>query len=269
VLYPGATTAEVHAALCAHADANNRVAFLDLPDTDTVATLKTSATAVRQLGVQARKAALFAPWAKIGGLVAGTTRTVPYSAVQAGLCARLDALTGNPNEPAAGENGRPEVVVDLTYDFTSKDDREALNDAGVNVARKVAGEVRTYGYRTAASKDAHPLHWQLGNVRLDMAVVARAEAIAERYVFRQIDGKGVQAAAYGGELAGMLAGFYRVGALFGDTPDDAYRVDTSSAVNTPESIADGRLRAVLAIRRSPMAERAEVEVVKTAVTDAV
>lgn len=266
VSIPGATTADAHAGLLAHAADRNRVAILDADDDPSATALQADAATDRG-NVNATHGGLFAPWVTIPGLTPGQVRTVPPSAAVAGRIAQVDAA-GNPNVAAAGEQGRLVSVSAPTQEWAD-DEREALNEAGVNVIRTVYGEPRVYGFRTLASKDDEPLHWQLANVRLDMAITAKAEAIAERYVFRPIDGKGLTFAAFGGELASLLGGYYAVGALYGATADDAFRVDVGPAVNTPETIADGELRALLAIRRSPFAELVEVDVVKVATTEAV
>jgi hypothetical protein len=127
----------------------------------------------------------------------------------------------------------------------------------------------TYGFRTIADKDDYPLHWQFNWVRTDMQITAKAEEVAERYIFRLIDGKGQTISQFNGELAAMLNSYYGLGALYGETADDAFRVDTGSSVNTTGSIAEGRLRAVLSIKRAPHAEQVEVEIVKVAINDTV
>jgi hypothetical protein len=98
-----------------------------------------------------------------------------------------------------------------------------------------------------------------------MQIVAKAEAIAENYVFAQIDGRRVKISQFGADLTGMLVPYYESGALFGDTVDDAFYVDVGPAVNTLESIAAGILRAVVGLRMSPFAELVIVEIVKVAV----
>ena len=267
VSYPGRTTSTAHQQLLQHAEDNNRIALLDAANTATVSTLTTAAaTAAAYVG--ASRGALFAPWASIPGIAGGTTRTVPYSAVQAGLEARRDAAGFNPNVPAAGVNGQPSSLLELAQSWDDTD-RETLNDAGVNVAKLVYGGPRTYGYRTLVDPVTDPNNWQLGNSRLRMALTAKAEAIAEKYVLRQIDGKGRTAAEFNGDLAGMLAGYYESGGLYGETPEEAFRVDTGASVNTPETIADGQLRAVIEVRMSPMAELVVIEIVKTPITESI
>lgn len=268
VSIPGSYSGSVHQALLEHAADNNRVALLDGSDTTSPSTLVSYATAVRALGDSQKHGAFFAPWAEIVGYRgSSTTRVVPYSAVEAGIIARNDAL-GNPNTPGAGANGRARSVVGLTATFTDAQ-LDTLNDGGINVARMIYDQPTTYGFRSVADKDDYPLHWQFSWLRTDMQIAAKAEQIAERFLFQIIDGQGHLIAQFNGELASMLRRYFDIDALFGDTPDEAFRVDTGSSVNTTDSIADGRLRAVLSIRRSPFAEQVEVEIVKVAINDTV
>lgn len=262
VLAPGRTTDAAYEALADHAEANNRVALLDGADTATVATLTTAAAAIDD----SRRAALFAPWYTAPGVAGGSARTIPPSAVIAGLIARSDAATGNPNLAAAGPNGQGRYVTDVTRTWSDAD-RETLNEAGVNVGRNIRGAIQNYGFRTLANTSTDEAWVQLSKTRAHMAIIARGEAIAERYVFAQIDGKGLKASEYQGELTGMLLEFYNLGALYGEAPEEAFLVDVGPGVNTPERIADGELRAVLAVRTSPFAELVTLEVVAVPTTE--
>lgn len=268
VTAPGLSTVAGHTALALHAEEFGRFAILDLPATFDEATI---ATHIGQLRTALGKTAAHAFPVLGRGIVStpiGTTKTVPGSAIVAGLMARVDAL-GNPNLPAAGKNGIADGLLGITHEFTDKATRARLNDLGANVFRTIQGQVRLYGYRTLAAKSTYKLYWRANNVRLDMAIRVKALAIAEDEEFAQIDGGGVEAANYGGKLAAMLKEYHRIGALYGATPDEAYRVQTDSAINTPDTIEDGRLIAKLSLKRSPFAERAEVLVAKVATTDAV
>src|SRR5262249_41027685 len=94
----------------------------------------------------ARYGALMAPWGVAPGLAPGTFRTVPYSPTAAGIMARTAAGVA-----AAGVNGMSRAMLDVRATFTDQE-REDLNASGVDVARYMFGTVRTYGYRTLASK---------------------------------------------------------------------------------------------------------------------
>lgn len=257
------TLAEVAAnqsALLAHALANNRVALLSCADGNAAA-IEAAATALNT-DANARYGALFAPSAIVPGVVAGTTRTVPYAALEAGMIARND-VAYSPNQPAAGDLGQAVFALDVNGHYTDLEYQQ-LNDAGASMARLIYGGVRTYGYRTVVDAVATKQWLMFGWARLNMAIVAQAEAIGEHYVFAQLDGRGHTLSEFGGELSAMLLGYYNEGSLYGETPQDAYSVDVGSSVNTPTTIANGELHAVLSVRMSPDAEWVVIEVVKVA-----
>ncbi|MBD0327843.1 MAG: hypothetical protein ICV68_15520, partial [Pyrinomonadaceae bacterium] len=148
-------------------------------------------------------------------------------------------------------------------------ERDSLNTVGVNVIRHLPDGVTLYGFRTLAKPDSDASGWMtLNNQRLRLAITAEAEAIAEAFLFDQLDGKGQKIAEYRGALMGVLLRYYTAGSLFGETPEEAFFVDVGPGVNTPTSIANGELQAVLSVRMSPMAELAVIEIVKTSVSPA-
>ncbi len=272
---PGITTSAVQTALANHAATNNRIAFCDLPDTafasssSATSTLTSDAAPITALGTVARQATLWAPWADIAPVVGGfALRQVPPSAFAAAAYSAVDQL-GNPNLAAAGVNGELSTPVDLRQAFADTD-RQTLNSAGVNVIRAMRGGFRIYGFRTAVNSLTDPLYVQLPNVRLDMYIVWNGQNIEEEYFGSQIDGQGLDAARYGNALNLMLNDLYSpIGALYGDTAQDAFSVDTGTDVNTPTSEAGGNLTATLAYRRSPGAEQVNLNLVRVSITQAV
>lgn len=266
VAMPARTTDQAHLDLLAHAASHNRFALLDGPDTATAATLIASAVAARNNG---RWGAMFAPWAKVPGIVKGTTRTIPWSAIQAGIIARNDRRF-SANVPSAGiPRGVSTYATGLSQAAWSDVDREALNDAGVNVAIPKFGGLVTYGYRTLTDPDTDTNYIWAGNMRLLMEITALADVIAEGYLFAVIDGAGHLFGEFQGDLVGMLKPFYDSDDLFGATPDEAFFVDVGDQVNTPATIQAGELHAVLDLRISGMAERVVIEIVKKSTTEGV
>lgn len=263
VSVPGSTTATIHNALVAHANANNRVALLDSPDTPTVGTLAALRAAVTAGGPEV--AGIFAPWVQVPGVVPRTIRTVPPSAVVAALIARSDSRNST-NVPPAGGNGVASYALAVSREWTDTE-RETLNAAGVNVLRQVGSDVQLYGFRSLANPVTAPAWLSLAAVRLRMAIAAEAVFIGEHYLFAQLDGRGKKLAEFNGALVGMLLGHYNADALYGEQPSEAFSVDTGPGVNTPTTLAAGELRAVLAIRVSPFAELVTIEIVKVAITD--
>lgn len=266
VFAPGITDADVHEALLIHASTHNRVALLDMPNTSSLGTIEAAADAATDTGLGSY-GAMFGPWVQVPGDVPNTARYVPYSAVQAGLEARRDRIASQ-NVPAAGRSYPLNYAMSLAVEFTD-DERTELNGHGVNVAHTVGGVRETYGYRSLADSDTESNWTQFNYSRLRMAITAHAEDIGETFLFSQIDGKGLKLSEFGSAISGMLLDFYVLGSLYGDTPEDAFRVDVGSSVNTAETIAAGELHAVAAVRMSPHAEVVVIEFVKTPITQSV
>lgn len=261
VVGPGYTSTVTHEAILAHCDATHRCALLDLPDSDDPLVLGAAVTALRDVpGV--RFAAACGPWAVYPAEVSPATITIPYSAIEAGIISRVDRA-GNPNAPAAGADGISRLAVGLSQSFTDEE-RQALNDHGIILAKEVYGEVRTYGYRTAAGPDDRNWLWY-GNSRTIMAIAYECDAVAETYVLKQIDGRGQIFSRLNKDLAGVCAKYYDMNALYGETPEDAFLVDTGPGVNTDETIANGEMHATVKVKVSPAAEWVVISVVKVPV----
>lgn len=268
VTLPGRTAQTSHEALLEHAAANNRVALLDGADTAVVATL-TAASAALGARTDARYGHLLAPWAVIPGVVQGTTRQVPYSAIQAGILARNDSADQSPNQASAGENGRSRYAIDLTQTFTDAQ-YDTLDAAGVTLARETYGQIATEGIATVADPDSDPLWDQFQSTRLLMKLTSLAQAVAWRNRFNQIDGKGLVFSRLKSDLEGEVClPYYRAGSLYGDSPEEAFRVDTGPQVNTPETIAAKQIRAAIGVRPSPGAELVYIQIARTAITQPV
>jgi len=262
VSMPGNTTGANRTAILAHARANNRQALLDGADSPSRSALVTEGN-----GLQGDEyGALFAPWIRVPGVAGGLPKTVPASAAAAGLMARSDGFN-SPNIPAAGANGQVHYALDVSQPAWTDADRELLHLAGVNVFRVIDGNVTLYGYRTLARPSGDTSWLQLNNQRLRLKITAEAENVAESFLFDQIDGRGRKVAEFQGALTGLLLGYYTDGALYGEIPDEAFSVDTGTAVNTPTTLAQGQLRAVITLKMSPHAELVVIEIVKIAITE--
>jgi hypothetical protein len=270
VSIPGATTSAAHVALKAHGRVNNRFAILDAVNGASEADLIALANANRAAAPSDDEGYgfLVEGWHTIPGLAPGTTRVVPPSAIVSALMAQRDEITGNPNDPAAGVEGTPSFSLGVARPNWSDAARGRLNAAGVNVFRFVNGAQRLYGYRTLADPNGPSAPWvNAANARLRMAIQADADRLAEPFVFKQITKAKI--AEYNGAITGMLLGYYLLGALFGDTPEEAFVVDTGSSVNTPERIAARHLSAVMGLRMSEFAEVVFMEFVKIPVTESI
>lgn len=268
IFAPGRTTTVSFVQTAKHAEANRRVAILDGPDTAVVATLTALPASVIDLSLKrSRFSGLFAPWIRVPGLTSGTQRLLPPSAMVAGVMARNDGLGFSPNEPAAGERGIFRQALSLTQTWTDTE-RQTLNNAGVNVCRDLFGVRKIYGYRTTADPTTDFKWITLSNSRLHRAIAALAYAVGERFIFRQIDGQGRLVSEFGAALIGEACmPFFIAGSLYGATPDDAFSVNIGPTINTPATIANNELHAVISVRMSPFGEEIDIEIVKYLITE--
>lgn len=270
VFAPGGTTDIMHGKLAVHANQNARVAIADLPDSPDETVLITSGKAIiDDTGKRSRFTGPFGPWITIAGLTLGTSRKIPPSPAIAGVFSRNMSGGASANQPAAGEMGRLRTPLALSQTY-SNDAREALNAQGCNIIREVFGVIKVYGWRTSADPINDPRWINLSNSILHRQIIALANAVGERFIFRQIDGQGLLVAEFGGSLVGeVLHPLYLEGALYGESPAGAYSVNVGPQVNTPATIANNELHAVMSVRMSPFSEQVDIEVVKYLVTEAI
>lgn len=261
VAMPGRTTDTAHENLLVHAAAHHRTALLDSVDSAVVADLVQDAVDLQD-GDTDRAGGLFAPWVIAPGLTPGTTRTVPPSALVAGIIARNDALGRSIGQPPAGIFGVAQYVTDVTQDAWDEAERDTLNDGSVNVIRVINEDVRVYGNRTLVDPDDRPAWVELSGSRVAAFIANQANAELEKHVFAVLDGRGHEIARANGAISAICLAQYQADALYGATPEDAFFVDTGSTVNTAETIANRELRAKLELKTSPAAERVSLVISK-------
>jgi phage tail sheath protein FI len=258
VAIPGLTTEVIQAGILNHAVTHNRFGLLDTPDTNSPTTL-TGLAAVTQADSNVvvnglRQGMMLSDWQEIPGLVPNTTRSVPPSAIVAALIARLDRSGGNPNLAAAGANGKVQYAIGKTQPDWTDAQTTQLVAAGVNPFREVYNSERFYGFRTLTNPYTDAVLIMASVVRLIMAINDQGYKIGQSVLMDQIDGNGHEAAKYGARISGVLAEYYALGALYGKTSQDAYVVDVGIDVNTPTTISNRELHAVVGIVPAPYAE---------------
>lgn len=260
---PGATTDPIHQLLADHGLTHNRNPVPDYPDTAVLPTLHASQAAITDTtGKRSRFSAGFTPWVRISD-----NRVVPPSGLVMGAIARNDGSGLSPNEPTAGQNGILRSALGLTQTF-SGDEREELNEDGINVIRQQYGQIKIYGYRTTADPLTDKRWISFGNSRMHRLVSAQAAEVGERFVLRQIDGKGILLSQLKGALIGEVClPLFNAGSLFGDTTSEAFSVDVGPTVNTAETLANNEIHAVITLRMSPFGEEVVIEIVKLLVTE--
>jgi len=264
VLAPGLSAPAVHQALCAHSGSHHRVALLDPPNTGSRTELEAAIEAI-QPTKESRYAALFAPWVSYPAEVAPATTLVPYSAIEAGIIARVDA-GGNPAVSAAGDRSVHASSLGLLYEWSDAD-HEAMNAQGINLGKVVYGDIETYGYRTAAA--GPETNWMFfGESRVVMAIAHEADVAAQTYLFDPIDGRGHLYSKLAKDLIGICSRYYDMDALYGATPGDAFRVEVASA-NTIKDAAAGTVIATIRVKTSKVAEWVDIPITKVPLDRAV
>jgi phage tail sheath protein FI len=172
-------------------------------------------------------AALYYPWLVIPDLGgSGSTKTVPPSGHLAGIYNRSDTERGVHKAPA-NEVVSGAVGVEFAI---SKGEQDVLNPIGVNCIRTFPGRgIRVWGARTLSSNSA----WRYVNVRrLFITVEASMDAGLQWVVFEPNDS--TLWAKVRRDVTSFLRGVWRSGALFGNTPEQAFYVKCDEDLNTKE-----------------------------------
>jgi len=269
VAVPGQPASAVGEGLLAHARLNNRIALLATASGQTESQAKAAAAAL--VGDEGSEfGGLFYPWIRIPA-PGPSTRLVSPEGYVAGVRARAHELHG-PWRAAAGDIATPNFVVGVerVIDASTGDELDAAN---VNVIRTIARAPRVYGWRSLSSDTENFSLLTARDVMNDVVVDALERM--ERYVFRNIDGKGQLFSELASELVGMVepmrsaGGLYeRVDAESGQLLDPGYAVDTGPSVNTEETIAAGEIRAQLSLRVAPVGTLVTIVISKAPLTTA-
>lgn len=263
VAVPGNTAEAVQNAIIGHCAEKLRVPVLDPVDTPTAATYVANAGALR--GTEgAKQGGMFAPWDIAPGLSLGTTRIVPPCARQLGAMARVDGAAGTPDTAAAGpEGGKALYCIGLTQTF-SREDRESLNNAGVNVSILDEGVPTTFGWRSLADPVNQRGYLPLSTARLAMGLAFGARSVLRKYLFfRKLDPNGKTKANAKTDIENeVIKPAYSAEAIYGLTESEAAEVTVEQEVN-PTDGSIGRLTATLGFVPTEFAEVIELTVTET------
>jgi hypothetical protein len=226
VAVPGAVSQTQHTAIITHcAKMQDRVAVLDGDGTKT----PDKVTEIRPVGrsAEASYAAIYYPWIKVFDPVSNTSDTVPPSGHIAGIYARSDAVRGVFKAPAnEGVIGALDTSIPI-----SKAHQDGLNPEGINVIRVFNGAVKVWGSRTMADE-----------------ATAQFRYVSTRRFFnflRESIDEGTQFVVFEPNtpslwqgitqtVTGFLLSQWRDGALFGNTPEQAFFVKCDKDTNPPE-----------------------------------
>lgn len=256
VVLVGATVATGGAALCAHVLTQNREGFIADSSSASVAQIQTALTTLAAI-TGSEKVSLCYPYLNNPTGVA----TVEPTSLAVGVRARAHGRVGPEQSPISEIDGVARWFTSPVLEITDAD-FVTLNTAKISTVRTVRGRLRQYGWRRAKAVAGDTAN-NLGGMQtasLINAVSDECERVAESFVGRIVDGRGVALADFNGQLRGILTKYANRGALYAkldserNVIDPGFMVDTSAAVNSAASLATGAVKAQISIRISPTAE---------------
>lgn len=180
-------------------------------------------------------AALYYPWVFISNPLASGQIKVPPSGHIAGVYARSDNSRGVHKAPA-NESLRGVLALERTL---TDAEQGPLNEKGINVIRSFTGQgIRIWGARTIAPPDRTA--WRYINVRRLMLFIE--ESLQEGTAFAVFEPNNLALwQTVKRQAVDFLTRVWRDGALFGATPDKAFRVRIDEDLNPPSVRALGQL----------------------------
>lgn len=231
----------VQALMIAHCErTSDRVAILDAPPNMNPQQMKKWRMDVA--GFDSSYATLYYPWVQIMDPVTNKSMLVPPSGHMAGIWARSDNTRGvhkaPANEVVAGATG-------LAYNVT-KGEQDVLNPIGVNCIRAFPGMgIRVWGARTLASNPS----WRYLNVRRLFNYVEKSIERGTQWVVFEPN-EPLLWARIRRDVTAFLSTVWGSGALFGNSPGEAFYVKCDEEIN-PQATRDlGQL--IIEIGMSPV-----------------
>ena len=223
---PGAVTAEQHGDLATHAFlTKDRFAILD--GVQNPANLVAADISPTGRSEAASYAAIYFPWIRVFDPVTSTIISVPPSGHLAGIYARNDATRGVHKAPA-NEGVLGAIELDRRVSTAQQD---GLNPEGINVIREFNGAIRVWGARTRAD-EAHSDFRYISTRRFFNFL---RESIDEgtQFVVFEPNTPALWARIIR-SVGDFLLGQWRIGALFGETPQQAFFVKCDADTNPPD-----------------------------------
>jgi uncharacterized protein len=223
VAVPGVLDVNIQGAVIDHCEgAGDRFAILDGQRTANFT------PADIQGGVRdSNYAAIYFPWINVFDPVNDRNDYLPPSGHLAGIYARVDAQRGVHKAPA-NEVIRGAVGVESRL---SKADQDGLNPDGINVIRQFNGNITVWGARTLGG-DANG-EWKYINVRRLFLFLRESIDDGTQWVVFEPNTPELWAKIRR-NITAFLTNVWRAGALFGNTPAEAFYVKCDEETNPPD-----------------------------------
>ncbi len=181
--------------------------------------------------------ALYFPWIQVAnpdGAAAGGSISVPPSGHIAGVWARSDATRGVHKAPA---NEAVFGAIGLDYQMTAVENG-LLNDNMVNCIRYFSNDgILVWGARAYTDKASA---WKYLNVRRLFNMIEESIIESTRWIVFEPNDRPLWQSIRR-DVSAFLMGYWRDGALFGRTPEEAFYVKCDEETNPQESINEGKV----------------------------
>ena len=270
VAIPGSYSTTVWDGLRAHAVDKNRIALLAFDPTNTVADSVTDAENWIVSQDDTEYAGFYYPSITMTGTAQTSLTISPEGYVAAKRSAAQNSVGSW--QAYAGLNSKSNFVTGVATSI-DKADGNILDAGYINAIRVIQGSVRIYGARSA-STDTTNYRYLTAREVLNY-IVTEAEKRLEDLVFSTIDGRRTVFGRVESRLIGLLEPLRREGGLFeaydsdGNQIDAGYSVLVTDALNPVTQLATGTVKAKVGVRVSSVADRIEIEIVKSNLTTSV
>jgi phage tail sheath protein FI len=235
--FAAADTHDIQSYVVAHSEKmQDRFAILDCTEVPASTNDFSTLEAQRQsLSSSNGYGAFYFPWIAISNPLGSGQIFVPPSGHVGGVYANNDNTVGVFKAPA-----NEAITTALGTEVVITDNIQGpLNDIGINAIRTFPNEgVLIWGARTIAPPDITA--WRFVNVRRLTTFIEKSIQEGTRFAVFEPNNQGLWK-----QISRLVTAFltdqWNEGALFGDTPDKAFRVQVDEAINPPSLRALGQL----------------------------
>lgn len=220
---PGALTAAVQLKVIEHCEnMKDRFAIIDGQQTTTI-----TPGAIQGTVKDSNYVALYFPRIQVFDPMTSGPIFVPPSGHMAGIYARVDQERGVHKAPA---NEIVRGALGLEY-LVTKNEQDGLNPDGINVIRGFDGNIRVWGARTLGGDDNGEFKYI--NVRRLMNFLRESIDEGTQFVVFEPNNPALWQKIIR-TVRAFLTNVWRDGALFGNTPEEAFYVKCDETTNPPE-----------------------------------
>jgi phage tail sheath protein FI len=223
VAVPGALDAAVQLKVIEHCEnMKDRFAIIDGQVTTSI-----DVASIQGAVRDSNYAALYFPRIQVFDPVVGGLSFVSPSGLMAGVYSRVDSVRGVHKAPA---NEIVQGALGLEY-LVTKNEQDGLNPDGINVFRNFNGNVKVWGARTLGGDDNGEFKYI--NVRRLMNFLRESIDEGTQFVVFEPNAPALWQQIIR-SVGAFLTNVWRDGALFGNTPEDAFYVKCDESTNPPE-----------------------------------